>query len=244
MMKLNQLIALVCGKKSRVKEATTKAYHTLQAAELFDGMNRTYRPRDDDGETLPDETKKIQQHADSVVRTACGEWGDLLDLVITQDEQNRLADGEIKLDGQVIVPKVPVTTLLYLEKALTDIRTLVSAVPTLDPSEEWDFSESTGYYETGSRGSIKTKKVFKNHVAYEATKEHPAQVQTYTEDVQVGTWVARKFSSRWTEAKKSSALNKIQHLLDAVKTAREDANCLEFLGTRVVSAAIFDYLKI
>lgn len=243
-MKLNQLIALVGGKKARVKESTTKAYHILQKETLFDGLQRTYHPNNDEGDTFPDESQRIQQHVTPLVHDTCEGIGDLIDLVVTQDMRNREANGNIIIDGTVVMSNVPVTSLLYLEKTFTDFKTFVSSIPTLDPTEEWKLSDQTGNYETESRDTHKMKKVYKTHVAHPPTKEHPAQVQTYSEDVPIGIWRQRKFSARWTEAKKTELMEKTQLLVDAIKTAREEANCLEFNDTLKISKGIFEYLGI
>lgn len=53
MGKLNQVLAVVASKKKAAKDALTNAYHVIQKAPLFDGISRTYRPKDEEGEKLP-----------------------------------------------------------------------------------------------------------------------------------------------------------------------------------------------
>ena len=55
MGKLNQVIAVVSGKKKLANEAITSAYHTIQKETLFEGISRTYTPRDEEGERFPAE---------------------------------------------------------------------------------------------------------------------------------------------------------------------------------------------
>jgi hypothetical protein len=59
-LKLNQVIALTKGAKSNGEAALTQAYHAIQKAALLAGITKTYKPRDDDGETLPSEGVKLQ----------------------------------------------------------------------------------------------------------------------------------------------------------------------------------------
>jgi hypothetical protein len=52
MGKLNQVIAVIAGKKKKAADTVTECYHLVQKAPLFDGIVRTYTPKDEDGERL------------------------------------------------------------------------------------------------------------------------------------------------------------------------------------------------
>ena len=59
--RLNQVVAAVAGKKAHAAEAITKAYHLIQKPTLFDGISKTYRPKDEEkGDRLPPESKYVQ----------------------------------------------------------------------------------------------------------------------------------------------------------------------------------------
>jgi hypothetical protein len=81
----------------------------------------------------------------------------------------------------------------------------------------------------------------KTHVKYEATKEHPAQVEMYMEDVWVGTWTIVKSSGAIPAATRNAMLERVRKLLDAVKAAREEANGIE-VKPQKVGAAILGYV--
>ncbi len=53
MARLNQIIAVEKGVKSRSFQELTEAHHALQKPALLAGIARTYRPKDDEGEQLP-----------------------------------------------------------------------------------------------------------------------------------------------------------------------------------------------
>ena len=59
-MKLNQIIAVVGGKKTQTEKKMTEIYHKIQKPTLFEGISRTYHPLDEEGEMFPPETKNIQ----------------------------------------------------------------------------------------------------------------------------------------------------------------------------------------
>ena len=62
----------------------------------------------------------------------------MFDVVLTQDMGNTHAKADIKVNGQTILPNVPVTYLLFLEKQVVDLETFVTKLPSLDPSEVWE----------------------------------------------------------------------------------------------------------
>ena len=228
--KLNQIIAVVPGKKTQAHKAITEAYQLLQKSSMLDGLNRTYRPKHEDGESLPPEQK--------LAREALSE---LFDVIFTQDSANCLAKSDVKVDGKVILAKVPVTHLLFLEKQLTDLHTFIEKLPTLDPGEEWNYNQAIDGYTSKPYETLKTKKVMKNHEKAPATEKHPAQVEVYTEDVVIGTWSSVKYSGAVPARERNEMLTRVTKLQDAVKVAREEANAMEVtpLGS---GDAIFDYV--
>lgn len=239
--KLNQIIAVVNGKKNSVQRELTDVYKKVQKSDLFSGIDRSYQPSDDDGETFPPEHKKIQYSASNAIKDVTEVLSDLYNTVATQDYGNTKAVADVVVDGKPILSDVPVTHLLYLEKSATDIRTFVNSLPTLDPAEEWEWSDIANCYQSRPAKTNKTKKVYRNHVLYEATKEHPAQVEPYTEDIKVGEWKTIKFSGAMPASDKKVLLERVNKLIDAIKKAREEANMTEVDQVNV-SDKLFGYL--
>jgi hypothetical protein len=233
MPKLNQIIALLAGKKSQAKDTLTEAYHQSKKPELLTGLVRTYQPRDDGGEPQPDERKSVQVKVSELIDRVKKELTDMLDVVATQDWANCQARADVVVEGRRLLEGVPVTHLLFLEKQLVDLRTFVESLPTLDTAEEWEYKAEFDSYVSKPARTNRSKKVPKNHVKYEATKEHPAQVEMYMEDVWVGTWTTVKFSGAIPAAVRNAMLERLRKLLEGVKTAREEANAMEVRGVKV-----------
>ena len=63
MPKLNQIIAVLSGRKSQSQKDITEVYKKLQKDALFDGISRVYQPVDEEGEALPPERKNVQYSA-------------------------------------------------------------------------------------------------------------------------------------------------------------------------------------
>jgi hypothetical protein len=239
--KLNQVIAVVAAKKKKAAETLTEAYHKIQKAPLFDGLSRTYQPKDEDGEKLPPESKSIQVKVSDLIQEAVTDLTEMYDVIATQDWANCTARASVKVDGQVILADVPVTYLLFLEKQLNDLATFVGKFPTLDPSEAWSYSEAADHWSTTPSESTRTKKVPKAFVKYEATKEHPAQVETFHEDILVGVWRTVKFSGAVPAKQRNQILERVRKLHEAVVQAREEANSIE-ATPRSVGKEVFGYI--
>ena len=239
-MKLNQVVALVNGKKSRFQSSITELYHRLQKTDLVSGFSRAYQPKDDDGEVFHPEVKRVQDSVHSIIKSAAEEFTDVMGIVGTQDTANTLAKAEVKVGG-VSVADVPVTHLLFMEKRFVDMRSMIEQLPVLDPSEEWTKDPARDVYTTGAVITTKTKKITKPIVKYDATPEHPAQTELITEDVTVGHWSTTKFSSAIPVDEKRQLLVKVNDVIDSIKKARENANELKVESVNY-GASLVDYV--
>ncbi|WP_067461187.1 DUF7873 family protein [Actinomadura macra] len=241
MAKLNQIIAVEKGAKSRAQRELTDIHHRVQKTPLLSGISRTYQPLDDEGEVLPPESTRVQVKAEETLAEAAGSLTRLFDVVATKDWANCDARADVVVDGQTILAQVPVSYLLFLEKQLTDLHTFVDKLPVLDAAESWTFDESADVWRTEPVKTMRTKKIPRAHVLYEATTEHPAQVETYTEDVIVGTWTKVAFSGSLPARRVNELRERVAKLQAAVKYAREEANGVEVTDKKV-GDAVFAYL--
>lgn len=241
MTKLNQIIAVAKGVKGKAQRDLTDAYHAIQKTALLSGISRTYQPKDDDGDRLPAEATRVQVNVEDAVTGVRESLVRLFDVVATQDAANCHAAADVIVDGDTLLTAVPVTTLLFLEKQLVDLRAFVSKLPTLDPAEKWTFNDAAGAWATEPAGTTRTKKIPRNHVLAEATDKHPAQVQVYMEDVVEGTWTTTKFSGAVPATRVRDLVDRVDKLSEAVKVARETANSVEVVDQHL-GAPLLDYL--
>lgn len=242
MAKLNQIIAIEKGIKSRVYGEITELHKTIQKPALFNGFAKSYQPKDDDGESLPAERQRVQFVVDDVLRTVERLSSELFDVTARKDWSNCDARADIVLGGDVLVAKAPVTYMLFLEKQLTDLRTFIGVLPVLDDGETWSKDQNSGLMKTEPTQTHRTKKVQKPIVMYPATVEHPAQTQMVTEDVIAGFWSQVKQSGAMPKPHKEILVERIEKLLQAVKQAREAANGVEESKAPAIGAVIFNYL--
>lgn len=239
--KLNQILAVEKGVKSDTQRKITDAYHTIQKVALLSGISRTYQPVDDEGEKLPPESTRVQVKADDLLREVGKTLTRLFDVTATKDWTNTVARADVVVDGTALLKGAPVTYLLFLEKQLTDIHTMISKLPVLDPSETWTLDPSADVWRTEPVKTTRTKKVLRNHVKAEATEKHPAQVDVYTEDIVVGYWTKVAFSGALPAAQVRELVERVTRLQDAVKFSREAANITDVTDQHV-GDAIFGYL--
>jgi hypothetical protein len=241
MPKLNQIIAIESGQKSRTNRSLTDAYHQLQKPQPFAGISRTYRPKDEDGETLPGESTLVMVRAEDVIALVLPELTRLFDIVATKDKANTQARADVVVDGETLAAQVPVTTLLFLEKQLNDLATFVKTLPILDPAETWHWDETQDVWATPVQETHRTKKLPSAFIKAPATDKHPAQVEVILVDEVVGYWSTVKYSGALSATRVRTLLERIVLLQDAVKFAREEANSQEVENT-ALAAPILGYL--
>ncbi len=241
MPKLNQIIAIEKGVKSRSYSKLTRLHKDSQKTEPFNGFTKTFRRRDEDGVDFPPENRKVRLIASQVLARVADIQTELFDVTATKDWANGAARADVTVDGRVLIADAPVTYLLFLEKQLSDLRTFVDKLPVLDENEDWSADPNSHLFRTPRLTTHKTRKVQRPIVLYDATEHHPAQTQLVSEDVIVGWWDTVKLSGAIPVPRKEEVLGRLDRLLRAVKFAREEANDAE-AERREVGAAVFGYL--
>jgi hypothetical protein len=227
MIKLNAALGLLQGVKSRVRDELSLAYRTVQKPDLFSGFQKSYLPLDEEGEKLPPENKIVQYTFDGLIAQLVPGLARLIDLQAAVDAGNQVASGQLRLSAELAFEEVPVSTLLWLEKQFTDLRTLVLSAPVVDPAKVWSRDENTGLLVTDARTTTRTRKVPRSIVLYDATDKHPAQVQAFQADEIVGSWTTTDQSGALTLVRQRQLLARIDGVLEALKLAREEANATE-----------------
>lgn len=242
MSKLNQIIAIEKGVKGRVYSTLTDINKAVQKPDLFNGFVKSYIKKEEDGEELQQEKKKVQLTGSELLTDISLLLTELMDLTARKDYTNCNAGADVVVDGQVLVSGAPVTYLLFLEKQLTDVRTFIGNIPVLDNAENWTLDDNSGLYRTDKIITNRTKKIARPIVLYPATDKHPAQTQLIQEDIIAGSWEQVKQSGALPMPRKEEILRRIEILLSAVKQAREAGNGVEETESPRVGAALFGYL--
>lgn len=241
MAKLHELIAVEPSLRDDAMAALNKAKGTFNNPDVLQGQTRKYQPLDEDGETFADERHLPHTEVTAVLSSieyALGEW---VDVSVQKEVTNTKTSAEVFLNGEPILPPLPAPALLNLESKLEGLKELISAIPTLDPAVIWHYDENQGCYASEPKTTYRTEKRVATHVEYEATKEHPAQVHTYTTDSRVGSWNTILYSGAIPFTMKETLTSNLKELIRAVKKARQRANDIEIEQVKV-SESLFNAL--
>src|SRR5688572_23747837 len=159
MAKLNQILAIEKGIKTRVYSEFTELHQATQKPALMNGFTKTYQSRDEDGETYPAESQKVQYEHQTVLERVAASLTELFDITATKDWANCSARADVVVDGRVLLTSVPATYLLFLEKQLQDLSTFVQKMAELDAASDWNVDPATGQLKTDPAATQRTKKV-------------------------------------------------------------------------------------
>lgn len=240
---LGQFLGILQGKKSNCQSVTTNAYHLFQKDGLFDGLEKNYQPKDEDGDKLPSESKLVQQRAKILIKQVQKVMADMLNIAASVDYGNCEARADIVVNDNILCSNVPVYTLLLLDKQLLNLKNFISAAPVLSPSSEWTHDENSDLYMSNIQESTRTTKITRPVQVVPPTKEHPAIVKDVSEDIIAGFWKKRDLSGRLSQKEKDELLERVNNLRNAVISARELANTTKVskndLGDKLM-AFIFD----
>jgi hypothetical protein len=241
---LAQMIAVEKGAKQRTERKITDLHRQLARTPnpQMTGLSRTYRPVDEeDPERLPAEQVRVQVRGDQLLDQIAESMVDMFDIVYTREYGNTIAKADIQVGEVVIARDVPATYLLFLEKQLNDLMTIVRSLPVVSADEEWTWDPATGVFRTPARLTHRTKKIPFPFIKAPATDKHPAQVETQYEDKIVGFWEKIQYSGAFQADRVLTLQQRVEALQRAVKFARERANATE-VEQQKIGKAVFDYL--
>lgn len=243
---LGSVVAVEKAARQRANSKTGVLYKLAQRAAVFAGQSRTYTPFEDlssGGIQLPAEGNQVQERAELLLTRFADALTPALNLAAVKDWANTSARADVVVNGEILLTEVPVSHLLFLEHQLQDVHTFVSALPVLDPAEQWTRNDQTALWDSEPSHTTRSERHEEALVLHPPTKEHPAQVKAIQVERPVGKWKIVKSSGALSAQRKQMLLDHVSQLQDAVKVARERANQqLAEEGDMGVGEAIFGYL--
>ena len=244
--KLHEILAVEGDLEKVASNIIAEAKVTFnKKTNLFQGLVKTAEMFDDDAPTpAPEEVKREDTVPSKLnyVAKAVASW---LDVVYQKECTNQEANADLIVDGTVIAEGLPATFLLGLEAKLKRMRDMYIEMPTLQPGIRWEPAPDMGKNVFATVSPIErfiTNKQVKSTILYEATKEHPAQIDKWTEDVKVGRYLVHNNSGMITPATKAEILGRLDKLAQAAKTARMRANTAE-VDTVKIGKTLMDYIN-
>lgn len=246
MGKLHELLAVEGDLASVAEKVTDEAVNTFsKKQEHFVGQVRTLTMFDEarSGENVTDE-KPLVTTVGAKLDYVAKQVIPYFDAVLQKDVTNQSAIADLVVNGKTLAKDLPATFLLGMEARLKKLRKVYETIPTLNPGIHFVKDEAAGegvYRQENPSTNMRTEKTIKHKVLYDATKEHPAQIERWNEDVPIGRIETAHTSGMVSPAEKSRLLGNVDTLLRAVKKARQRANTVDAATTKVASA-MFDYI--
>jgi hypothetical protein len=246
MSKLHEKLAVMNDLNGQAAKAQADLISTLaNRKDHFREKLTTFRSNEEGVAPVVEETSPLQTTVGNELNWVSKFLAKAMNVSSEIHWGNTLAAADVVLeDGTDLLISVPATELLELEKRLNDVSTLFSQIPTLDPAKGFALDPDRGGEIFKARDVVKnrTKKIAKPIVLYEATPEHPAQVQLAAEDIVVGEISTQEWSGLLTPAQKSELLSRLEEVKRAVKTARSKANAQDVTAKSDNGNKIFKYL--
>jgi hypothetical protein len=242
---LSQVVRAEAGVKAAHTRIVSDAYHDVQKTgdnSPMSGIQRSYKPRFEDGAQFPDEYRRVQFTAESRVQKYLDSLAGLLDMTATKDYGNLNARATVRVGETVIIEDAPVTLLMNLEKQLDMFRVFLEELPTLDPAQDWEWNQEAKAYASKPSGTARTEKITVPVVLSPATDRHPAQVQVVNKDEVQGIWTTVKYSGFLTGDRIKELTDRVTRLLLAVRFAREEANATTRVEKKALGGAVASYL--
>lgn len=245
MTKLHELLAVEGDLRAAAQRALAKTTDTFSGkAPTLHGFIRHYSVLTEGEDIQPDESKELGtttlDELEALTETLNGWWNVAVSKEITnQDTQTR---ADVKIGDKTLFTDLPATALLTLESKLAELRNVINEIPTLDPAIRWQWNNQRDVWQSPPLETFTTRKRPRSFIAYEATKEHPAQVQVFNEDIRVGKWETTHESGAIPPRTKREWLTRVDEISQAIKTARQRANDTEAKIVKDLATKVMNYI--
>jgi hypothetical protein len=234
MAKLHELLAVRDDRSNKAKKIVDETRHVLgHNRNLFAGTVKTVRAHDDkrSKEFDSDETISVTTSVQARLEYTFGAVISAIDVAATIAQTNTIAKADIVVDGVTLKTNVPATTLLELEKELTQWRETVNLCPTLPSGIDWIPADNQAipnvFVTKHPIVKKRSEKVTTPVVLYAHTDKHPAQVKEVVNDVPVADITETAYNAMLKSETKAAMLERVDKLIVAVKEARARANDTE-----------------
>ena len=242
MAKLYEILAVERDLNKSAQDEIKRVSGVFAKPDLLVGQNILYHALIEGNPPIPNEVTLLAHTVKDELVKLQKVVGSYVDVAVQKEVSNTRTAAIVYIDNEEFLPELPATALLNLETRLEEIRKAYEAIPTIDVTERWTFDSAQGCYVSAVRERMRTKKVYRNHVKAEATKEHPAQVEVYQEEMPMYRVETVIQSGMLTPVEKRQRLERITALQIAVKKARQRANDID-VPNICVAAKIFAYIN-
>jgi hypothetical protein len=199
----------------------------VQSQELTSGHIRTYTPDDGDaGEAAreADKHKLVAITAENALAEAKKYSVPAMDVVATKDATNQHANADLIVDGEVLVPAVPISHLLWLEDYFAEWRKFLTALPVLNPTRAWHEDKDRGIHVSSTDVTARFLRTTVALQLHGGNDKFSPAAQPIEKEVKVGTYSDTDLSGAVKESRKKQLLANCDTLQAAVRDAIARAN--------------------
>lgn len=247
MAKLHELLAVQGSLRTQAEATRNDLVNTFEKKRAhFSEIVKTFKSLKENVDDKVEEKLGLQTTIAKELEWISEKLAKSIDSAHQVDVANTIARADVVLDdGTVLLKDIPATSLLQLEKRIDEVRTLVAAIPTLDPTKafEPDSARGDGIYKARDTEKPRTEKTFEYVVMVAPTEKHPAQVKELNTDKPIGTIIQQEWSSLITVADKGDMLDRAESLGRAIKRALSRANDQEVnQKENKIAASLLDFV--
>lgn len=224
---LGQVIAVERTLRQRDNEEGSRIKRELTREPMTLGQVKTYTPDDDNApasDRLPTQYVEVQHRVTDDLLLAMQYAVPAIDAAATKDRTNTVAEADVMIDGVMLLPKVPISHLLWLEHYLAEWRGFLSTLPTLTATRSWTYDEGARLHRARPEITARNLKTVEPLVLHPPTDKHPAQTTTVNRETHVGTYETTVLSGAITDDRKRQLIDRCSELEVAVKDAVARAN--------------------
>jgi hypothetical protein len=247
MPKLHEILAVEGQLESQAKKVRDDLVATFTSKRhLFEEKRVLFTPLEENAKVVIETQSDIQSNVQKELKWIQPFIVKSFDASYQVAEANTAARADVVLDDDaktVILEQVPATALLELEKRITELQTLVNAIPTLDPAKGFvPDAQRTGLYKAREINKNRTRKEKTVLVKIHPTKEHPGQAELIDKDIAVGTIQEQEWSGLITPSEKAEIIARVEQIGRAVRRARSRANDVEVNTDKHIGGKILKYV--
>ena len=235
---LHEVIAVEGELEANFKKSLQDTDQSFKKSEQFIGFEKRYEPFSDSEKLTESSVERkamdatVHQKLDELFKV-CVQY---FDCFAQREATNQEAKADVVIDDQIILSSVPSTALLGLESKLRQLREVITHIPVLPPGIDFKKEPSIGanvFKRVHDEETFRTRKEPKSVILVQPTKEHPAQIEKWNENVNVGKYITSHWTGVMSTADKDRLIERLDKLARAVKQARQRANCQEVVDIHI-----------
>jgi hypothetical protein len=245
---MSALALLVSGERTTKADSNARlaaAVAKFADTDALQGERGTFTPREGQPD-LPPMTQHVATHVKPLVDEVAASWADYVNILASKEWGNSRPSTWVDIHDpedreKVLIKQATPAVLLALEAHLAKWRLFLEKIPTLPATERWSEEDTDGVWRSEPILSRETAVVRESIVGYEATPEHPANVEYFSVERDVGVWETTRFSSAYPPERVRRMLERLDALVGEIRKALYLANCAE-VEVRDVGDVLIEYI--